>query len=83
MRGRHDRGPALDEPVDRRQRCSNAEVVGDHTVFHRHVEVGAHQHSLATHVAEIGERGNAPGHYFFFEATIAPVYSVVSIRRLL
>ncbi len=73
------RGVTAGQPFDRRQRRADAEVVGDDTVVHRHVEIGADQHPLAAHVAEIGERGDT-AHRFFF-GSLPPAYRVVSISR--
>ena len=85
VRGGHDCRTSLEQPVDRGQRRADAEVVGDLAVLHRNVEVGTNQHALAADVAEVGERGDAAGHGYFFDClrTLAPAYRVVSMRRLL
>ena len=59
VRCAHDVSAAAGQPFDGRQRSSNAEVVGDHPVVDGHVEVGAHQHPPAVHLAEIVERRDA------------------------
>ena len=41
MTARGDRGTATDEPLDRRERGSDAQIVGDLAVLERDVEVGA------------------------------------------
>ena len=56
VRCAHDVSTAAGQPFDGRQRGSDAEVVGDHPVVDRHVEVGAHQHPLAVHLAESRRR---------------------------
>ena len=43
MGAAHDRGAALAQPRDRRQRRGDPEVVVDHPVVQRHVEIGAQQ----------------------------------------
>ena len=42
----HDDRVALAQPLDRRQRGGDAQVVVDHAVAQRHVEVGAHEDPL-------------------------------------
>ena len=57
VRRAHDVRAALGEPRDRRERGADAEVVGDRPAVHRDVEVGAHEHALGAHVAEVFEAG--------------------------
>ncbi len=52
-----DRGAVTSEPLDGRQRGSDAQIVGDLAVFERHVEVGAQQHAPPGDVGQIFEKG--------------------------
>ena len=45
------------QPLDRRERGSDAEVVGDLAAVERHVEVGAHQDALPVDVGQVFEKG--------------------------
>ncbi len=63
--GAHHRRAALGSH-DRGQRGTDPEVVGDLSVVDRDVEVGAHEHPLAVHVAEVVERRDAVDHQRFF-----------------
>ena len=82
MTGGHDLGTALGEPLDRRQRGTDSEVVGDRAVrrhVERHVEVGADEHPLAGDVAEILQGGNPVDHLMtpaVQRLTFEPTYSV-------
>ena len=60
--GRRDHGRALLlQPPDGGQRGADAEVVGDGTVLHRDVEVGAEQDASAVERREVLEGGDAEG----------------------
>jgi hypothetical protein len=57
VRREHERGAALAQPLDRRQRCADARVVGDPPLLvERDVEVHAHEHALAALELEVLER---------------------------
>ena len=64
--GTHHRRTALGQPLNRGQRGTDPEVVGDLSVFDRDVEVGAHEHPLAVHIAEVVECRDAVDHQRFF-----------------
>src|SRR5205085_9870055 len=54
-------GAAVEEPPQRRQRGTNARVVGDTSVLERDVEVAAHEHPLAVDVCVAdGPRASHP-----------------------
>ena len=80
VRGTHNMRAATGEPLDRRQRGADAEIVDDLAVVDGHIEIGTDQHSLAGHITEIGERGDAA--HFRFLGILPPTYNAVSTRRL-
>jgi hypothetical protein len=55
MRRQDDRRPSVQQVLNRRQRRSDAGVVGHFTVAQRHIEIDPHQRSLAVHVG-LGDR---------------------------
>jgi hypothetical protein len=68
----------LRQPVDRRQRSTNAKIIGDDAgiirAAHRHVEVGTKQNVATPYVTEVFQKrkfhGRILGRYF---ATIEPI----------
>ena len=85
MAGGDDVGAALGQPVDRRQRGPDAEVVGDRLTVEGHVEVRAHEDPLAAEVAEPlleilqdGDRRHLRARRF---GSFDPVYEMMSTSR--
>ncbi len=68
---------------DRRRHAFDAGCVGDDAVFHRHVEIGAHQHALSLHVGVVEGAKRAHGCPSTSDFQInLPIATAVSAMRL-
>ena len=82
MREQDHLGALVGELGDRRRHALDAGRVGDHAVFRRHVEVGAHEHALALHVGMVegSKRGHGPSRRR--RQISLPIATAVSAMRL-
>jgi len=55
----HDLGASLLQPFEGGQGSFDAQIIGDRSVAQGHIEVNAHQHTLAVEVTKIFETGHA------------------------
>ncbi len=77
VRAHRDVRAVLLQPLDRRQRRPDAQVVGDAAVLHRHVEVRAQQHPLPLETRQVFEDRDLRRHYWLAR----PMMIDMSTRR--